>query len=153
MSVFVGGELGGGGVIDIFWNNTIWNTDHMRIVHWENSSTTSWGNQQYHNNKQGVQFYTFCLSVSRSVWDHFVQKNLPNFNQTLLPKVHLCCPEEKGLLINLLIVLFLICFWRFSRKQNVLSFIGDKDEREEVKESITNLLKSQVHVVNGNILN
>lgn len=36
-------------------------------------------------------------------------------------------------------------FLRFSRKQNVLNFIGDKDEREELKDSITKLVKSQVN--------
>ena len=36
------------------------------------------------------------------------------------------------------------CISRFSRKQNVLNFIGDKDEREELKDSIRKLVKSQV---------
>ncbi|KAJ7373980.1 Chromodomain-helicase-DNA-binding protein 1-like [Desmophyllum pertusum] len=34
-------------------------------------------------------------------------------------------------------------FSRFSRKQNVLNFIGDKDEREELKDSVRKLVKSQ----------
>lgn len=36
------------------------------------------------------------------------------------------------------------CISRFSRKQNVLNFTGDKDEREELKDSIRKLVKSQV---------
>lgn len=38
----------------------------------------------------------------------------------------------------------LICITRFSSKLNVLNFIGDKDEREELKDSIRKLVKSQV---------
>ncbi|XP_078362236.1 chromodomain-helicase-DNA-binding protein 1-like isoform X2 [Oculina patagonica] len=34
-------------------------------------------------------------------------------------------------------------FTRFSRKQNILNFIGDKDEREELKDSIRKLVQSQ----------
>ena len=33
---------------------------------------------------------------------------------------------------------------RFSRNQNVLNFTGDKDEREELKNSIRKLVKFQV---------
>ena len=36
------------------------------------------------------------------------------------------------------------CISRFSGKQNVLNFIGDKDEREELKDSIRKLVKCQV---------
>ena len=35
-------------------------------------------------------------------------------------------------------------FLRFSRNQNVFNFIGDKDEREELKDSLKNLVNTQV---------